>query len=124
MKSPIAVALLSLVPVLILAGLAPGWLPQALTFVMIVESGFLLNMSKRMVQWKREHGPIPFRLRQPMIIWLVGLLCYAAIALGSLGQAEVRALAIGGAFSFALSKLWLGKGPFWPCQGRAAPTLS
>jgi hypothetical protein len=74
MKSPIAVALLTLVPVLFLAGLVPSWLPKALTFVMIVEGGFLISMSTQAAQWKKDHGPIPFRLRQPMI--LGSLVCF------------------------------------------------
>lgn len=121
MKKPLSLPLLSFVPVVLVALAMPRLLPGLITAAVIGEIGFLLPVSNRLVELKRAQGrPVPFRERQPLLLSAVGYLCYAEIALGSPSEFAARFLAIIGAASFAVSKLWLGKGGLWPFRGPAA----
>jgi hypothetical protein len=122
MKTPLSLALLSLVPVALLALLIPQLLPKLITAAILGEIGFLVPISKRLVELKNERGhPVPFRERHPLLLSLAGCLCYAAIGLGSLSELDGRLVALIGAASFAVSKLWLGNGPLWPYRRPGIP---
>jgi hypothetical protein len=121
MKQPVSLALLSFVPVAVLALILPHILASLITAAVIGEIGFLIPVSNRLVELKREEGrPVPFRERHPLLLALVGIGCYAAVALTFLSEFDARLLALTGAASFAVSKLWLGRGRLWPYQRPAA----
>jgi hypothetical protein len=122
MKNPVFVALLSFVPVSLLALLLPQSLPNLITVAVVAELGFLIPVANRLIELKKEQGyPVPFRERHPVLLSAVEYVCYAAIALGSLTEPGVRLIALTGAASFAASKLWLGKSRLWPYQRSSTP---
>jgi hypothetical protein len=121
MKQPLSLALLSFVQVAVLALVFPHLLASLITAAVIGEIGFLIPVSNRLVQLKGEQGhAVPFRERHPLLLSLVGIVCYAAVALTSLPELEAQLLALTGAASFGVSKLWLSKGRLWPYQGASA----
>jgi hypothetical protein len=121
MKTPMSLALLSFVPVTLLALVFPQMLASLITAAVIGEIGFLIPVSNRLVELKRERGSsVPFRERYPLLLTLAGYLCYAEIGLGSPSELFARVLAVAGAAAFAASKLWLGKGKLWPFRSSAA----
>jgi len=116
-----SLALLSFVPVAALALVFPHMLASLITAAVIGEIGFLIPVSNRLVELKREQGhPVPFRDRHPLLLSLVGVCCYEAVALTSQSELDAQLLALTGAASFAASKLWLAKGRLWPYQRPAA----
>jgi hypothetical protein len=105
-----------------LALVFPQLLKSLIAAAVIGEIGFLIPVANRLGELKRERDhTVPFRERHPLLLSAVGYVCYAVIAFGSLSESDARFLAIIGAASFAVSKLWLGKGPLWPYQRPAAP---
>jgi hypothetical protein len=73
-KKPVSVALLTFVPVVLLALLKPDWLAAtALIIVVMADVLFFRDVSYRLRDAARA-GTVPYRLRYPFFPFLAGLL--------------------------------------------------
>ena len=120
MKRPISVALLTLVPVVLLALLKPEWLTaMALIIVVIGDLMFFRDVSYQLRDAARQ-GTVPYRLRYPFFPFLTGFLAYGAISFGYIPMSAVPVVAVVAAAAIAASKLWISKGPLWPYPAKTA----
>jgi len=123
MKKPIPVALLTFVPVLLLALLKADWLTgTALIVVVAADVAFFRDVSYQLRDITREKGTVPYRLRYPFFLFGAGLIGYGAISFGYLSPTMVPLAAVAAAAAIAASKLWISIGPLWPYAPRAAAT--
>jgi hypothetical protein len=114
MKRPIPVALLTFVPVLLLALLKPNWLSgTALIIVVMADVMFFRDVSYKLRDLART-GAVPYRLRYPFLLFGAGLLSYAAISFNYVSTTAAPLIAVAAAAAIAASKLWISTGPLWP----------
>jgi hypothetical protein len=120
MKRPIPVALLTFVPVLLLALLKPDWLSgTALIIVVMADVMFFRDVSYNLRDLARE-GALPYRLRYPFFLFGVGLLGYGAISFNYVSIIAAPFIAVAAAAAIAASKLWISNGPLWPYAATTA----
>lgn len=120
-KKPIAVALLTFLPVLLLALIMPKWLTgTALIVVIIADMTFLRDVAYSLRDLKRERGTVPYRLRYPFFLFGAGFFAYCAISSGYISATAAPPVAVAAAAAIAASKLWLSTGPLWPYARKTA----
>jgi hypothetical protein len=120
-KRPTTVALLTFVPVLLLALVKPNWLAgTALVIVVIADMMFFRDVAYRLRDITRENGTVPYRLRYPFFLFALGLVGYGAISFGYVATAAVPVTAVAAAALIAASKFWISVGPLWPYRRKTA----
>jgi hypothetical protein len=120
-KKPLPVALLTFLPVLLLALLRPHWLTgTSLIFIVTVDVMFFRDVSYRLRDLARERSPIPYRLRYPFFPFAVGLAAYGAIFFRYVSVPAVPLVAVSAAALIVASKLWISRGPLWPYGAETA----
>ena len=121
-KRPIPVALLTFVPVLLLALLKPDWLSgAALIIVVMADVMFFRDVSYKLRDVARK-GAVPYRLRYPFFLFGAGLLGYGAISFNYVSTTAAPLMALAAAAAIAASKLWISTGPLWPYAAETATT--
>lgn len=116
MKNPIPFALLTFVPVLLLALLKPEWLTgTALVAVVLADVTFFRDVSYKLRDLARKER-VPYRLRYPFFAFGAGVLGYAAISYGYVPTSVVPVVAVTAAAAIAASKFWISVGPLWPYE--------
>jgi hypothetical protein len=120
-KKPIPVALLTLVPVLLLALLKPEWLTgTALIIVVMADVMFFRDVSYKLRDLARLEA-VPYRLRYPFFLFGAGLLGYGVISFGYISTYAIPIVGVAAAVAIAASKLWISGGPLWPYASKVAP---
>jgi hypothetical protein len=120
-KKPAPVALLTFIPVLLLALLRPDWLTgTALLLAVLVDVAFFRDVTIRLRDLIREDGAIPYKFRYPFFPLAAGLVGYGAISFGYVPSSVVAVMAIASASLIAVSKLWISSGPLWPYGAKSA----
>jgi hypothetical protein len=113
-KKPIFVALLTFIPVVVLAMLKPEWLTAtALVIIAMTDVIFFRDVSYQLRDAARK-GSVPYRLRYPFFPFLAGFLTYGAISFQYVSMPAVPVVAVLAAAAIAASKLWISRGPLWP----------
>ena len=122
MKRPVPIALLTFVPVLLLALLKREWFTGGtLIVVVLADICFFRDVSYRLRDLARK-GALPYRLRYPFFLVGLGLLCYGGISFGYVAASAIPLVAVTAAAIIAASKQWISTGPLWPNPRGTAAT--
>jgi hypothetical protein len=114
MKKPVPIALLTFVPMLLVALFLPTWIGRFIIVVLIADVSFFRDVSYQLRDIVREKGSVPYPVRYPFFVFAAGLLAYCAISFGYASAGAAPIVAIAGATLIAASKFLISRGPLWP----------